>query len=161
MIQRRQTIYMFLTAALSALLFIMPLALFHDGDTIMKMTIFGIENPVESLDLSVPEPWPLVLLAALMTIIPFYTMFRFKKREKQLKLCNFTILLNIVFIGLMFYYFEADMRKIIDAFENDTYFFETALFFGAAIPLINLILMLLANRGIKKDIELLKSVDRL
>ena len=161
MIQRRQTIYMFLSAILSALLFFMPLASFEAEGNAMKFTIFGIQNPIESLSLSSTYTWPLVVLAVLMTIIPVYSAFRFKKRELQIKLCRLDMLLNVVFIGLVFLYYDADLLKVISAVEGDTYQLDVAYFIGAAFPLVSLVCLILAIRGIKKDIELLKSVDRL
>ena len=161
MIQRRQTIYMLLTAIVSALLFFMPLASFEaDGNT-MDFTVFGIQNPIENISLSTTYTWPLVVLAALMTIVPFFTIFLYKKREKQVRLCRLNMLTNIIFIGLVFLYYEADLLNVIAAVEGDEYQFDVAYFIGAALPLVNLVLEILAIRGIKKDIELLKSIDRL
>ena len=161
MIQRRQTIFMFLSAIISALLFFMPLASFSDGTTVMKFTIFGIENPIETITLSKSYTWPLIVLTILMTVLPVYTALRYKKRELQVKLCHLDMLLNIVFIGLVFLYYEADIENIIVAVENDTYILDVAYFIGMAIPLVNLVLEILAIRGIKKDIALLKSLDHL
>lgn len=161
MIQRKQTIFMFLTAILSGLLFFMPLASFSDGDAVMSFTIFGIENPIETISLSDTYTWPLVVLAVLMTVLPLYTAFRYKKRELQVKLCRLEMLLNMVFIGVVFLYYEADIQSIISAVEGDTYQMDWAYFIGMALPLVNLVLMVFAIRGVKKDIELLKSIDRL
>ena len=161
MIQRRQTIYMLLTVIISALLFFMPLAWFNDGTNVMRFTIFGIDNPVEAITLSKSYTWPLIVLTVLMTVLPLYTIFIYKKRELQVRLCHLNMLLNVVFIGLVFLYYESDLLEIIKAVEGDVYELDVAYFFGMAIPLVNLILDILAIRGIKKDIELLKSVDRL
>ena len=161
MIQRRQTIFMLLAAVFSALLFFMPLATFDDGTTAMKFTIFGIRNPIESLALSISYTWPLVALTILMTILPIYTLLIYKKRERQVKLCHLAMLLNIIFVGLVFLYYDADIQKVIAAVEDNTYELDVAYFIGIAIPLVNLVLEILAIRGIKKDIELLKSIDRL
>ena len=161
MIQRRQTIYMLLSAIVSALLFFTPLASFNMDGNVMKFTIFGIHNPIETISLSMTCTWPLVILTVLMTVAPIVTVFLYKKRELQVRLCRLNMLLDIIFIGLAFLYFEADIQKVIAAVEGDKYELEVALFIGIAFPLINLVLQILAIRGIKKDIELLKSVDRL
>lgn len=161
MIQRRQTIYMLLSAIVSALLFFMPLASVEaDGNT-MDFTVFGIQNPIETMSFTDANTWPLVLLAVMMTIMPIITIFKYKKRELQVRLCRIDLLLTLVFIGLVFVYFESDIQTIINAVEGDTYKMDAAYFIGVAFPLINLILQILAIRGIKKDIELLKSIDRL
>ena len=161
MIQRKQTIYMLLSAIISALLFFMPLASFEAGGNVMKFTIFGIQNPIETISLSTTYTWPLVVLTALMTVAPIVTLFLYKKRELQVRLCRLTMLVNIIFIGLVFLYYESDIQQVIAAVEGDEYQLDVAYFIGMAIPLVNLILEILAIRGIKKDIELLKSVDRL
>lgn len=161
MIQRRQTIFMLLTAILSALLFFMPLASFDADGNVMKFTIFGIQNPIDTLTLSKSYTWPLIVLTILMTIVPIFTIFKYKKRELQVKLCHLNMLLNIVFIGIVFLYYDNDIKEVIAAVEVDAYNLDVAYFFGMAFPLANLILETLAIRGIKKDIALLKSIDRL
>ncbi|MBR6437625.1 MAG: DUF4293 domain-containing protein [Bacteroidales bacterium] len=161
MIQRKQTIFMFLAAIASALLFFMPLASFNADGNVMNFTIFGIKNPIETLTLSKSYTWPLIVLTVLMTILPLYTIFKYKKRELQVKLCHLNMLFNIVFIGIVFLYYDGDIQKIIAAVEGDSYELTVAYFFGMIIPLANLVFEILAIRGIKKDIELLKSVDRL
>lgn len=161
MIQRRQTIFMLLSAIISGLLFFMPLASFEAGGSVMRFTIFGIQNPIETLTLSKTYTWPLIVLTILMTVLPIYTIFIYKKRELQVKLCHLAMLLNIVFIGLVFLYYDNDIQKIIAAIEGDSYELDVAYFFGMAFPLVNLVLEILAIKGIKKDIALLKSLDRL
>lgn len=161
MIQRRQSIYMFLAAVLSALLFFVPLATFVTGDNVMNFTVFGIDNPGEMLSLESITTWPLIVLAILMTLVPFITIFLYKKREKQVRLCRLNLLVNIIFIGLVFLYYENDILMVVAAIEGDSYELDVAYFIGMAFPLVNLVLEILAIRGIKKDIELLKSVDRL
>lgn len=161
MIQRRQTIFMLLTAILSGLLFFMPLMSFNANGDVMRFTIFGIQNPIEMMSLSTTYTWPLVVLTALMTIFPLYTIFIYKKRELQVRLCRLNMLLNIILIGLVFVYYESDVMSVIVAVEDDIYNLDVAYFIGMVIPLANLVFDILAIRGIKKDIELLKSVDRL
>lgn len=161
MIQRRQTVYMLLAAIVSALLFFMPLASFNADGNVMRFTIFGIQNPIETISLSMTYTWPLVALAVLMTIAPLVTIFLYKKRELQVRLCRIDMLMTIVFIGLVFLYYEKDLTKVIAAVEGDEYQLDVAYFFGMALPLLGLVFEILAIRGIKKDIELLKSIDRL
>lgn len=161
MIQRRQTIYMLLSAIVSALLFFMPLASFDANGNVMKFTIFGIQNPLENLTLSTTYTWPLVVLTILMVLAPIVTIFLYKKRELQVRLCRLNMLVTIIFIGLIFLYYESDLQQVIAAVEGDEYQLDVAYFIGMVFPLINLVLEILAIRGIKKDIELLKSIDRL
>ena len=161
MIQRKQTVFLLLAAIISALLFFMPLVSFEANGSAMKFTIFGIQNPIETISLSTTYTWPLVVLTVLMTLAPIVTMFLYKKRELQVRLCRLTMLVTIIFIGLVFLYYESDLQEVIAAVEGDQYQLDVAYFIGMVFPLVNLVLYILAIRGIKKDIELLKSVDRL
>ncbi len=161
MIQRRQTIFMLLSVIITALLFFTPLMSFNANGEVMRFTIFGIKNPIETMSFSATYTWPLVVLTILMTVAPLVTIFLYKKRELQVRLCRLNMLVNIIFIGLVFIYYESDVMSVIFAVENDIYTLDVAYFIGMAFPLVNLVLEILAIRGIKKDIELLKSVDRL
>ena len=161
MIQRRQTIYMLLAVIASALLFFTPLMSFNADGEVMRFTIFGIKNPIETMSFSATYTWPLVVLTILMTVAPLVTIFLYKKRELQVRLCRLNMLLNIIFIGLVFVYYESDVLGVISAVENDIYTLDVAYFIGMVFPLVNLVMEILAIRGIKKDIELLKSIDRL
>ena len=160
MIQRRQTIFMFLSAIVSVLLFFVALASFSNDDFVMRFTIYGIENPIDSIELSKPSTWPMVIMAVLMTCIPVFTALKYKKRELQVKLCHLDMLLNVVFLGLVLLYFESDLLKVIESVEEDKIVLDS-YYYGMSIPVVNLILQIFAVRGVKKDIELLKSVDRL
>ena len=161
MIQRRQTIFMLLAAIASALLFFIPLISFNANGKAMDFTIFGIQNPIETITLSSSYTWPLVTLAVLMALVPLIAIFLYKKRELQVRLCRIAMLVTVVFIGLVFLYYENDLKSIIAAVEGDEYELDVIYFIGMVFPLVSLVFDILAIRGIKKDIELLKSVDRL
>lgn len=152
---------MLLTAIFSALLFFVPLIYLNVNDDVMRFTIFGIKNPIEMISLSTTYTWPLVVLTALMTILPLYTIFIYKKRELQVRLCRLIILLNALFLGLVYIYYESDILSVILEAEHEVQTLDMAYCIGMAFPLVNLVLEFFAIRGIKKDIELLKSVDRL
>jgi hypothetical protein len=146
MIQRIQTVFLFLSAVFAGVLFFVPIASFNLGNEIVNLSIFGAGNSVKAL--------PLLILTILMLLIPFVTIFMFKKRELQLKLSSLNVFLNAVFCGLIFLFYDNSVQENL-LVETITYAF------GTYIPLINMVLSVLAMRWIKKDIELIKSVDRL
>ncbi len=146
MIQRIQTVFLFLSAVLAGILFFVPIASFNFGDEIVRLSIFGVENHVNAL--------PLLILAILMLLIPFVTIFLYKKRELQLKLSSLNVFLNALFCGLIFLFYVDNIQDKLSV-DAVTYAF------GTYIPLINMVLSVLAMRWIRKDIELIKSVDRL
>ena len=146
MIQRIQTVFLFLAAVFAGVLFFVPIAFFNVGNEIVKLSVFGVENHVNAL--------LLLVLAILMVIVPFVTIFMYKKRELQLKLSSLNVLLNAMLCGLVFLFY-------VNKVQTDLSAVAVTYAFGTYVPLINIVLSILAMRWIKKDIELIKSVDRL
>ena len=146
MIQRIQTVFLFLSAIFAGILFFAPIASFGVGEEILNLSIFGVENHTNA--------FLLLALAILMFVVPVVTIFMYKKRELQLKLSSLNVFLNALFCGLIFLFYVDNIQERLQA--------ETVVYaFGTYIPLINMVLSILAMRWIKKDIELIKSIDRL
>lgn len=154
MIQRIQTVFLFLATVFAGILFFTPVFSFNYGEELMKLSIFGVDNANEALQFAATYSLPLLLITILIVAIPAVTIFMYKKRELQLKLSSFNIFLNAALCGLIFLYYASNVEKRVDI-ETVSYMF------GTYIPLINMVLSVLAMRWIKKDIDLLKSVDRL
>ena len=154
MIQRIQTVFLFLATVFAGILFFTPVFSFNYGGELLKLTIYSVKNANELISFSVAYTLPLLLIAALIVAIPAVTIFMYKKRELQLKLSSLNIFLNAALCGLIFLFYSSNIEKRVDV-ESITYLF------GTYIPLINMVLSVLAMRWVKKDIELLKSVDRL
>jgi hypothetical protein len=154
MIQRIQTVFLFLAAIFAGVLFFSPIAAFEHGAEVMKFTVLGVNNQVDAQYFNAIYTLPLLVLTILVVAIPMVTIFMYKKRELQLKLSSLNIFLNAALCGLIFLYYASDVEKRVDI-ETVSYMF------GTYIPLINMVLSVLAMRWIKKDIDLLKSVDRL
>ena len=146
MIQRIQTVFLFLSAVFAGILFFAPIASFGVGGEILNLSIFGVENHTNA--------FLLLALAILMLVVPAVTIFMYKKRELQLKLSSLNVFLNALFCGLIFLFYVDNIQEKLQA--------KTVVYaFGTYIPLINMVLSILALRWIKKDIELIKSIDRL
>ena len=154
MIQRIQTVFLFLAAIFAGVLFFSPIAAFEHGAEVMKLTVLGVNNQVNAQYFNAIYTLPLLVLTILVVAIPMVTIFMYKKRELQIKLSSLNVFLNAIICGLIFLYYTSNIEKTIAA-EGVAYLF------GTYIPLINMVLSILAMRWIKKDIELLKSVDRL
>ena len=97
MIQRIQTVFLFLSAVFAGILFFAPVASFNVGGELVNMSIFGVENHANAL--------LLLILAILMLVVPMVTIFMYKKRELQLKLSSLNVFLNALFCGLIFLFY--------------------------------------------------------
>ncbi len=84
----------------------------------------------------------ILVLSALSSIISCVTIFYYKRRKTQFVLCRLNIFLN--FSILTCYYFVIGVFDIVNL-----------------IPIICIFLLVAANRAIKKDEDLIKSMDRI
>ena len=132
MIQRIQSLYIFLYIVIKCFLLYMSLTyknLFH----------FFI-NKVDILS----------SVLILLIIFSIVTLLSFKKRKTQIKLMYFLITLHLLFMIsiLIFTYMEVDS---LNFFQN----------YQTILCIIGLLLLLLCLRGIKKDQNLIESIDRI
>ncbi len=99
----------------------------------------------------VPDPREEMFMYLAIMIGAVWSLINYKNRSQQLVIDNITIVLNVLLIGVSVYYLlnlpggDSIPKKGI----------------WLIVPLINIILLILANMNIKKDIELVKSVDRI
>ena len=135
MLQRIQTIYLLLTAGISAGL----IFLFHLWTTNSGVNVFAKDN---ILYLS------LFLSSAILSLI---TIFMFKNRKSQFMLGRLNIILNFILLGFFVY------QSL--SISGETAVSEKGI--GMLLPIVSIVLLALANKAIKKDEELVKSVDRL
>lgn len=94
----------------------------------------------------------LMLLAVVITLLPLIAIFLFKNRSQQRGLGRLAIVGCIAFV--------ASMVMIIQGF-NRTDAGDAYLIPWPALPMIGLVFIILALRGVRKDEKLLKSMDRL
>ena len=135
MIQRIQTIYLLLSAAVSAGL-IFVLHLWTSSDDVL---VFAKD---EYLYLG------LFLGSALLSLI---SIFSFKNRKFQFVLGRLNIILNFILLGFFVY------QLLMPPGESNI----SEKGVGIFIPILSIVLLVLANKAIKKDEDLVKSVDRL
>lgn len=134
MIQRIQSIYLLVTAVLGVLLCCFPMA--SAADFTLKI---GCNVTYSGL-------------IVIMPLLSLVTIFLYKKRILQMRLCSLNIVINaltMVASGLFLYLAHA-------AGADDLKFY-----WPTVIMPINIILLYLAVRAIGKDEALVRSLDRL
>jgi len=153
MIQRIQSIFLFLASIAIALVFFFPLANFFSENYSVQFWVTGIIKHTEFSDNVNISSLPLLIIVPFIALLSFITIFLYKNRKIQLKLIKFNILLNIILIALYFFYFINNIEEI--TFANADYLE------GSFFPLISLVFFILAFRAIRKDEKLVRSADRL
>jgi len=135
MIQRIQTVYLLLQGLIAGIL---PFFVNLWSDA-QGMEIYAKNELLISI--------AFYISAALAVIAIVY----FKNRKHQFVINRLNMILNLFLLGFFVY------RSL--NLSGETLVSEKGI--GMLIPIVSIVLLFLANRGIKKDEDLVKSVDRL
>ena len=98
--------------------------------------------------------WPLATVTLCAAIFCLITIFLYANRVRQMKIVRYNIAVQaIVMIGMVMccFYMQRSAGSMATVSPR----------FAFVIPAVNIILLILANRGIKADDDLVKSADRL
>ena len=141
MIQRIQSIYLAIVFALSAIL---PLVLNLWDDSKKEVYALELLSDLSIIAKLVPV---FFLISALLAM---FSIFKYQNRQLQFVLGRIIIMINLFLLGILIYLSlnipgEASSEKGI----------------GMFIPVVAILFAVLANKAIKKDEDLVKSVDRL
>jgi len=143
MIQRIQSLYLFLSAIISlGLTFVFSL-----WTTIGNIEYYVMKLFVESVITIKVIPF-LFIVSGVLSLI---SIFLFKKRKDQFVINRINILINLILLGLLIYH--------LLTLSGETQVSEKGI--GVGLPIIVIVLLVMANKAIKKDEDLVKSVDRL
>jgi hypothetical protein len=134
MLQRIQTVYIILASICSGgLSFLLPLW------TNANVSYYAIDSLAYLI---------LFMASAVLGVV---AIFQFKSRQTQFVTCRLNIILNLILLGLFVYRLLNVSGAHKDAEKG----------IGLILPIISIVLLVLANKAIKKDEALVKSVDRL
>ncbi|OSZ76977.1 hypothetical protein CAP36_11130 [Chitinophagaceae bacterium IBVUCB2] len=139
MIQRQQTLWLLLATIAGVLSFMFPFAV---GEKIVVNTTMK-----ERVDLVAGEDFFILILTIVSIGLSAITIFLFKDRKLQIKLCLLGLL---VAIGILILY-VLSMNKLLAS--------TPALW--AILPVVIIISYFMAFRNIRKDEKLVKSLDKL
>ena len=87
----------------------------------------------------------------IVMVLIVWSVFKFKQRLHQFVLNRLSIILNFVLVGV-FAYQSLNLPGEASASQKGI---------GVLLPIISIVLLVLANKAIKRDEDLVKSVDRL
>ena len=141
MIQRIQTLYLFLSLVCAVLLFFLPVWQGAISEGSMN-EIGGGTHPF------------LMVVAGLLVVFHLVTIFSFKNRKRQKQLCTGNILLYFIFLLLALLVIQLESQ-----FFQHVNMMEFRL--GMLLPEAGVVLNVLARRSISQDEALVRSMDRL
>ena len=135
MIQRIQTVYLFLAFLVSgALSLVLPLWKDAQGNPFMA----GMSTTY-------------TVFFAFSAAMSMYAILQYKKRQTQFVSNRLNMILNFILLGL-FVYQSLNLS-------GETVVSEKGI--GMLLPLVSIFLLAFANKAIKKDEDLVKSADRI
>ncbi len=144
MIQRKQSLWLFIAALLDAGVFYFDLYRTHT-----------VINGADTLgQLRVADHYPSLIVALVITILPFVTIFMYGNRKRQIAMSFASILAMISFIALLLGR-VGNLSKMVPPPSSGSYWI------GAVLPVISIVFVFLAILGVRKDEKLVKSMDRL
>ena len=155
--QRKQTLFLVVAIALAASLYFLRLADYQRVglEGLRELRLDGIHD-VEGSRVEPSLAIPLVGLNALLIALLIACVVLFRNRQRQLRLIRLAFLFSLgILVAVVFTH-----NSVASAMGSAASVTST-LKFGAYIPFVLPVLIWLAERGIKKDEELVKSADRL
>lgn len=151
MIQRIQTIYLLASIILISVMFGLPITELRALEQeFYTFELRGVEDDQGNYEY---RTLPLTILFGVINLLILISLFLYKRRILQMRICIYNILLLIGSYGLIYYYLQ-DIEKQFQITESS---FTVSI----VLPAVTIILLYLAFRGIRRDELLVKAMDRI
>lgn len=106
------------------------------------------------------QTWPLVVLAIVVGVVALVSVFFYKNRVAQMRVVAVAFLLNVVYVFLVFFWaVDAYAKTVAQAMNAADP--QVTWYVGAYAPIVSLVFLVLAHRGIKRDEMKVRAADRL
>ena len=113
--------------------------------------VFELWTDKNKVDVFLTSSIIYISLFVLSSVLSIYSILNFKKRQHQFVLNRLNMIFNFILLGFFVY------RSL--NLSGETFVSEKGI--GMFLPAISIVLLVLANKAIKRDEDLVKSVDRL
>ncbi len=143
MIQRIQSLYLLIGAVIS-----LGLTFVFSVWTTVANSVYYIMDLLTQDATTIKMIPILFIISGVMSLI---SIFLFKNRKNQFIVNRLNILINLILLGVLIYH--------LLTLSGEMQVSEKGI--GAVLPIVVIVLLVLANKAIKKDEDLVKSVDRL
>lgn len=153
MIQRVQTLYLFVVPVIILLMFFVPVFSFETSLAVFKMYLHG-GGYEDVFNEALPAIWYIVpALGVILAVITVATALQYKKRIRQLTLNKYALFVNILFIASIFF--------MTDRITSSEIVIKHAYNFGAYLSLVPAVFIYMANIRIRRDEQKVRAADRI
>lgn len=155
MIQRKQTIFLLLAIIAYLFCLFLPIAGYEPKGMGVEIALYnlGVVDANEGIRLK-EICIPFCLLLSVSTILSAVTIFLFKNRSLQSTLCSMALLFTVLWIVDYVLFFAGIIA--IPGVEGK---FE--VHFAACLPIVSIVLLAMAKKGINDDERLVRAADRI
>jgi len=156
MLQRKQSLFLLLAALLCFATWLFPVAGYERGVEHFRFFTYGLyaADGTELMDVGMKVPFSVLLTVLGVGLL--VTIFLYKDRKRQQRFVRSTYLL-LLGISVFLFITDNSMRSYLE--QGGSVINHLGLSFY--LPIVALVLAFLAERSIKADEELVRSVDRL
>lgn len=158
MIQRIQTLFLLGVVIISIILFLLPISqknITNESSGISEIYTLNLDKVTLSsgnaIENTVTKTYGLLAVNAAILILSLATIFMYRNRPLQIKLCMLNSLLIAVLLVLIFYYSDGMGSKQI----------KPVYLPGIYLVAVQVLLLMLSRRFIRKDDMLVKAADRI
>lgn len=149
MIQRIQSLYLLLVVILGTLLcFYSPVQ-------------FLMPDGMEYLSLRASDKWPMAVISIVIPLLALVTIFLYNRRLLQARLNIMNVIFCLGYYALLALYIAFVVKGYETIGNTQLHGAEWYLNVWTAIPLVNVVLIMMATRRILKDEALVRAADRL
>lgn len=151
--QRIQTIFLSIVVIISVVGLFFPLMQIEmEAGTLISIT--PLENVITgNLHTAIANPIWVGILEILTAVFTLFIILKYKKRILQIRLLSIDMLLNLMIIAAMFLITDSTVKSL-EVLHPD-------YAIACGVPIVNVILILLANRAIRKDEVKVRTADRI
>lgn len=151
MIQRIQTLFLLLALICMSVFYFVPFGSLEmqteSGITDISMGLYGIDFGEEHY-----STLPLLILLSFVVLTLLVTIFMYRHRVLQIRICIFNLILALGCSGLAFFFLYQASEKFATNYHTSIL---------VILPIVAAIFIALAIRGIAKDEALIRSIDRI
>ena len=155
MIQRKQTLFLLVAVIASLLCFFMPIGVILPKGMGGVVSLYNLGFVDDNGTIIVSGTClPLFILLAVSTALSLATIFLYKNRKLQLSLCA----TNLLFSVLWYIYYALLFFGMVTVPEVEG---NVEVKFAACLPLIAIIMVVLARKGVADGEKLVRAADRI
>lgn len=160
MIQRIQSVFLFIAFVAFGLMFFFPIAFKFpdaDGTNLVSYQLYNyylqVASPGSEPLMNYIITLPMAVTTGLAGLLSLITIFVYKNRLKQMNLVKLCVFINILLVVGIFFWYSGVVEEKAGT--------EPSYDIAAYFPLITLVFLILAFRRIRKDEKMVRAAERL